>query len=35
VKVQTHFQHIKVIMYSPCLWAYFHTLSPLWTRFAK
>jgi hypothetical protein len=29
VKVQTHFQHIKVIMYSPCLWAYLHLLSPL------
>jgi len=29
VKVQTHFQHIKVMMYSPCLWAYFHPLSLL------
>jgi hypothetical protein len=29
VKVQTHFQHIKIIMYSPYLWAYFHPISPL------
>jgi hypothetical protein len=29
VKVQTNFQHIKIIMYSPCFWVYFHPLSPL------